>query len=717
MDYLRSFGLLCLLIVVLPLAAVAQQETLGSCPGFDPTPVEIPDIDKTAPRPITSMDLLKLRDLHGIQISPDGKHVAFVLGQAIYESNSYRTGLFIVGTQAGSKPISLGTAGPPRWALQNQWLAEAPQWSPDSTEIYYRLKSTGIWQVWKWKLEGGARVQITHAEHSIQSFQLSPDGTELAMVVEKPPMLDRRQLAEHGILYDGKLSVGDPIPVLDEVLKLRGGVRETTETWMHDLRNGNERKATGKELDAYSSWENIPSGRTFSAKEIKEQHIIGVKISPDAMKMVYQRRGEDPAESGAWSYPLVLKSTSGGGSPIVLTPDIYDVAQYWWTPDSKGIYYVQLDGDGHSPKLMRIVLPGGAPRQVLKSNESDNFSEYSADDSGRFLALSRENNTTPAEVAVADLSTGEVRTLVDVNPEFQNLQLSPARRIDFSTKYGDHVWGHLVLPPNHEPGRRYPLIITTYYDSDQFLRGAVGDEYPIQVFAANGFAVLSFNRGKFHNKPGDFESFILMLQSPIEGMEAAVEKLADMGIVDSARVGITGLSHGASLVDYGISHTNLFHAAIQSGAGAFDPSGYFLGPDEARAYYLSMYGVGPPEGESAAKWQRISSALNAQRILSPLLINAAESEYIGDMQLITTLRQNKKPVEMFIYAGELHEKNQPKHRYEIYERNVDWFNFWLKDKEDRAPAKAEQYTRWQELRKLQEQNEKKSASAASPTSN
>ena len=306
MNYLRSIGFLCLLIIVFPLAALAQIEKPDNGPGFDPTPVEIPDIHKTAPRPVTSMDLLTLRDLHGIQISPDGKHVAFVLGQAVYESNSYRTGLFVVGTQEGSKPVSLGTVGPPRWDHINQWSAEAPQWSPDSNEIYYRLKSTGIWQVWKWKREGGAPVQITHAEHSVQSFQLSPDGTELAMVVQKPYTGDRQQLAEHGILYDGELSVGKPTPILDEILKMRGGDTwpggaETTETWVHDLRNGNERKATEKEIDAYSSWEDVPSGKTFSTKEIEEQNIIGVKISPDATKMVYQRWLADPAESFAWS--------------------------------------------------------------------------------------------------------------------------------------------------------------------------------------------------------------------------------------------------------------------------------------------------------------------------------------------------------------------------------------------------------------------------------
>jgi len=42
---------------------------------------------------------------------------------------------------------------------------------------------------------------------------------------------------------------------------------------------------------------------------------------------------------------------------------------------------------------------------------------------------------------------------------------------------------------------------------------------------------------------------------------------------------------------------------------------------------------------------------------------------------------------------------------------VDWFCFWLKGEEDPDPAKAEQYKRWRELRKLHE------ASAAGQTRN
>src|SRR5260370_22597651 len=132
MHCLRGIRLLSLLSVVLQSAVSAQSAT-----GFDPRPLEILNVQKTTPRPVASMDLLNLRDFHGTQISPDGKWVAFVLGQAVYESNSYRSGLFIVSTEKGSKPISLGTAGSPHWKMQNQWCAEKPQWSTGSKYIYY----------------------------------------------------------------------------------------------------------------------------------------------------------------------------------------------------------------------------------------------------------------------------------------------------------------------------------------------------------------------------------------------------------------------------------------------------------------------------------------------------------------------------------------------------------------------------------------------------
>jgi dipeptidyl aminopeptidase/acylaminoacyl peptidase len=105
-----------------------------------------------------------------------------------------------------------------------------------------------------------------------------------------------------------------------------------------------------------------------------------------------------------------------------------------------------------------------------------------------------------------------------------------------------------------------------------------------------------------------------------------------------------------------------------------------------------------PEGKASAKWRELSPALNASRVKAPLLVQVADSEYLYGLQFYTTLKELEKPVEMIIFANEGHIKNQPKHRYEIYQRNLDWFNFWLQGKEDPDPAKREQYERWRAMR-------------------
>jgi dipeptidyl aminopeptidase/acylaminoacyl peptidase len=709
MDSWPRVAILVALSIAIQCLALAQ---FSNGPGFDPTPVEIPTIPSTALRPVKSTDLLNLRDLHGIQISPDGKYVAFVLGQAVLETNSYRSGLFVVGTENGAKLTNLGSAGPPHWDDINQWWPENPQWSADSKYIYYRLKNSGTWQVWQWRREGGAPAQVTHLEHNVRSFQVSPDGAEIALSVEKPSLINKKQIAEHGILYDGNTQPFNPIGLLDQIAEANG---VETETWMYVFRDGRERKATEDESKTYSLQEYVPNKDLFSKKELEEQHIMSAKISPDGKNVVYQRYLDDPSESAQVSYPLFLKPT-GGESSIALTPGAYYVGQYWWSPDSKEIYYTQYGDvenveidDPRPSKVMTISATGSNPRQVFDS--PDFLYDYSPDRSGRFLACTHETNTSPPEVMFIDLVARGVRALVDVNPEFQNLQLSPAKRVDVATKNGDHFWWHLMLPLNYQAGKRYPLIVTGYRDGDGFLRGGGGDEYPIQVFAANGFAVLNFDVGRDRNyKPGDFDSAILRWQSPVLRMGSMIEKLTEMGIVDPMKIGITGFSRGAETVEYAITHTDLFQAAVASDDGEVEDPYFFYMAGNSWQKRFADWGLGGwPEGKSAGNWHRMSPALNADRLHAPFLVNAADSEYIVGLQFLTSLEQLGKPVEMFVYANELHEKNQPKHRYEIYQRNVDWFKFWLKDEEDPDPTKAPQYIRWHKLRTLQEKNQSSAA--------
>jgi dipeptidyl aminopeptidase/acylaminoacyl peptidase len=670
--------------------------------GFDPAPVEIPSVWPSARRPMTSKDLLSMRDFYGVSISPDGKTVAFVVGQPIYETNSYRSGLFVVGTEPGGNLLCLGSAGPPNWTHLGEWEPEAPQWSADSRFIMRRMKAHGSWQVFRWKRDGGKARQVTHVRSDVTAFQWSADGSSILFTVAKRrDPIAARSLKEHGILYDGSLEPWLMRPVVDQKLEQHP---EETEDWVHDMKSGAERRAVPSDRKEPEGWKEKLGGEVFDRQGLKAAgktgNIINPKLSPDGKKAIYQWWMNDAAKSDRLSFPLYIKTLDGG--PAVRLTDAFWVEDYWWSPNSQEVFYLESGGKGRSPVLFVASANSGEPRRLTNTRDGEWADQFSLDRSASLAACVHQTNTTPPELALVDLKTGSLRTLVKISPEFQNLELSSPERIEWTNKYGYPGFAYLVKPLGFQEGKRYPLVVTLYRSGDYFLRGGVGDEYPIQVLAANGFAVLSFDAGEPPNyKPGDFDKVLLRWSSPLASLEEALRILDERGIADSGRRGLTGVSYGVEILSFVISHSNLFQAASGSALGGFDPFFYYMAPTGWRAT-LQEWGLnGLPDGKSSPRWKELSAALNADRIHAPLLANVADTEYLVGLQLYTRLQEMGKPVELFIYPNELHIKYQPKHRNEIYERNIDWFKFWLQDYEDANPAKAEQYKRWHELRRLQ----------------
>jgi len=196
--------------------------------------------------------------------------------------------------------------------------------------------------------------------------------------------------------------------------------------------------------------------------------------------------------------------------------------------------------------------------------------------------------------------------------------------------------------------------------------------------------------------------YLSWYESVEASMEMAIQEAAEMGVVDTTRVGLTGYSRGTEMVAYAITHTKLFRA-VSGAAGDDSPYFYYMASRGVQDNF-SKNGVGGwPEGKSKANWRQVAPELNADRIDVPVLNNDPDSEFLADLALYTSLRELGKPVELFIYPNELHHINQPKHRYQIYERNLDWFRFWLKSEESSDPAKSEQYQRWRQLRNLHQQ--------------
>ena len=665
-------------------------------PRFDPTPVFLPKASPgAAARPVTGVDLLALRQVYGMSISPDGTKIAFVLGQADRESDSYRSGLFVANVRSLGAPKCLGSAGTPHWDSINQWLPEAPQWSADGSFLTYRMRMTNeeSWQVWRSAGELDGMVQLTHVPGDVIGYRQA--GRKLILTVLRPAgARESELLLARGIHYDQRFLPWQGMPVLLASLTEQS---RATETWVHDLDTGKERKATATEERAEGpSQEELQ--RLFDEHRPEGAdacRVEGPKLSPDGQTAAFLCFTENAHDTGTFSWNLFAMNLPA--QEVHRITSVYIISDYWWSVDGHQLYYVPVLGDGRSNSIQEFNTSTGKSATHFRGSEF--LKQFSMDRAGRLIACTRESNVHPPDIAVVDILHSTVSTVVTLNPEFLNLRVSEAGRIAGVNKNGEEWFGHVVKPLGYVVGKKYPLVITTYRSGDYFLLGASGNENPIQVYAAYGFVVLSFDIGRFRKRrEHDFADRLLDWASPTESMAQAIALLTKQGLVDPARVGVTGFSHGAEIVEYAISHTALFRAAVLSGPAARDPYFYYMAGDEWQATFEKWGLGGWPEGVSAANWKTLAASLNADHINTALLVNASDSEYIADLSLVTSLTQLKKPVDLYVYAHELHVKNGPRHRREIYERNVDWFRFWLKGEEDSTPEKAAQYEYWRTLR-------------------
>ncbi|WP_210412671.1 hypothetical protein [Luteimonas granuli] len=109
-----------------------------------------------------------------------------------------------------------------------------------------------------------------------------------------------------------------------------------------------------------------------------------------------------------------------------------------------------------------------------------------------------------------------------------------------------------------------------------------------------------------------------------------------------------------------------------------------------------MWGLGDPE-ETPERWREISPALKLDRVRAPILFQLPEQEYMYALDYVIPLMRTHR-ADVYVFSHEPHQKFQPRHKLAAYERNVDWFRFWLQGYEDGAASKQAQYARWREMR-------------------
>ena len=678
-------------------------------------------VDSESGRGITLSDLLAIRDITSMVVSPDGRYVAYHVVQADIDENRHELSLYVTPTITGSEPVLALDLGYAQLATNSagrqngQLFSGEIVWSPNSDWIAFTASKNGEVQLWRSQIDEADLEQLTHNDADVENPVVSADGASILFAVGR----DRAAMsaantaeARRGYLeqYPPLFYVGrGPVwpPCKDGRERWDHEINDSRECqlsiWTIDLRSGTERLATDAEVGTYfSEADSAPSTvvRRGSRKNVTR---LMETMSPDGMKSAWFQN-EDPSVFNGPRYPVRVAVAQNGTLTLCRIRECRQKmpSQIWWSSDSDEVIFLVRDGRGRT--LHSLYAWDVGEDRVRTIYRGDEWFDQCQIAQGRLICL-METWISPRKIVALELSSSAVSTIVDKNAEFQKIRFTQVEKIFGMDEQGNLASGHLVYPEGYEPGLRYPLIIVQYV-SRGFLRGGVGDEHPIHVYAHSGFAILSFNTpdGDYMEKEGDsrklqaaYLKYLLVDSGPASAIESIIDDLVDKGVVDPARIGISGLSHGATTTDSTLLRRNYTAASTAYSVSA---SPVFEAPSSSNwGNAVNLAFGGTPYTENGSKNRKIHSiAWNADRIETPYLIQVADREYHITKQNYSALLDAGKPVEMWVYPDEYHVKWQPAHRYNVYRRNLQWFQFWLQNIEVDDPVDPEQYTRWRKMR-------------------
>lgn len=658
-------------------------------------------------RDITPEDLVRLRQIGPLEavvpapsalaVSPDGRQLAFVITRADPATNSHCVGLAVVDVAGRSAPRLLDQGG--QLALVSNeyrkriWgigypLTITPHWSPDGKSIAWLRRDNDVTQVWVADAASGQARQITHSPVDVEALAWRSDGKTIVYAGRRGQVEERAAFAKEGLSgfhYDTRY-----VPIMSNKPMPDAAIPWTA--YVVSPLTGEEHPASQDEA------------------ALLPPDMIGKVEPPPRAATADGRLAETHRSSANPVSPLLLSVHAPGGAPIDCNADACrgSIDSMWWTGDGKALIYLRREGWARGDSALYRWVPGERePRQLLKTRDLVSNCAMAPDG----LVCLYERATAPQRVVRIDPATGAMRDIFDPNPEFLGIRFGQVQRLEWRNDQGAEVRGDLVLPPDYRPGTRLPLIVTTYM-SNGFLRGAMGDEYPIHAFAAAGFAVLSFNKPRavaddnpgldtIKKVQGDGIRNWAWRREVQSAIDHGVDKVIAMGIADPKRIGISGLSDGSSTVQFAMINSRQFAAASLSTC-CLEPWAVNVGYGPAFAAHMQEQGWGALTADDRTFWAPGSIVQSAAGTGTPLLMQVADREYLGGIDVFAALREQHKAADMFVFPDAYHFKYQPAQRLAVYRRNLDWFAFWLQGRIDSDPAKAGQYAHWQELAKERE---------------
>lgn len=469
---------------------------------------------------------------------------------------------------------------------------------------------------------------------------------------------------------------------------------DVSDQWYElDLATGSRRALTGSEAQppstAVPTWQDVEGDPWKSVPE------------PQGDRVALLTRVGDG--SGQLERPDVLLSVVSAANALrpvhciseLCTGKAINVIQ--WRPGHDEVVFTVTDpDDGLAQSKYRWNVGTGEVHEVVRARgliSGGRDASSSCGMSPGFLVCVAAEADRPPRLELVDLESGVRRVLFDPNAALaqEMLRTAPARLLRWTDARGRRFTGQFYSARGDGDGPA-PLFVT-YYSCPGFVRGGVGDEWPLASLVKADISALCINR-----LPGYTMDAVERHGEGTAAVESVIDLLSAEGEIDRTRVGMGGLSFGGAVTLWTVTESDVLAAASVANP-VVSPLYYLIGSMKGEAFFGSlreMWGLADPD-ETPARWREISPAFKLDNVQAPILFQHSEQEYMYALDYVIPLIRTHR-ADLYVFPHEPHQKFQPRHKLAAYERNLDWFRFWLQGYEDAEPSKQTQYARWREMK-------------------
>ena len=257
-------------------------------------------------------------------------------------------------------------------------------------------------------------------------------------------------------------------------------------------------------------------------------------------------------ETDGWRH--VYKINLETGDKVLLTPDNSDVATVYGN-DGTFVYYSASPNNSTQRYLWKVNLNGDGVSRRVTPRKYPGINTYDVSPNGQFAFHSHTNAQTARSTHLIRTDGHElIRTFVS-NTAYANkvaqLALGDVRFFEVTTEDGITIDGRMVLPPDFDESKKYPVLFHVYGEP----WGQVAQDSWIGLWdryvAQQGYVIIDMdNRGTPCLKGSEWRKSIYRQIGRINANDqaaAARAALAKFEFIDRERTAVWGWSGGGSM--------------------------------------------------------------------------------------------------------------------------------------------------------------------------